>query len=282
MPDQPIAYFITFTTYGTWLHGQAPGSVDREHNRFNTPWLAPNPDQRAINRQRMAQEPYCLDEPRRRVIRVMPSWRNAGSAGGISSPCMSVPTTCTLWFRRTGIRSSSCARAKPTRANNSMMLGLTIEIANAGLPTEVRNTCGTRTQLLQLSSTRSISKASRWRFTLNQAQTTIRSGTPATIRAGAKAGAPIRAGAPAMAGAPANSGQMPIAGLPLAGLRWRSGSDTRSGSDATSSRPRSPMFPLHPSRRDLLASVPGGIFGAALASLLSRDLAGALRNRTMI
>jgi hypothetical protein len=25
----PLAYFITFTTYGAWLHGRAPGSVDR-------------------------------------------------------------------------------------------------------------------------------------------------------------------------------------------------------------------------------------------------------------
>jgi len=26
------AYLITFTTYGTWVHGDERGSVDREHN----------------------------------------------------------------------------------------------------------------------------------------------------------------------------------------------------------------------------------------------------------
>ena len=29
--DQPLAFFITFTCKGTWLHGDRRGSVDREH-----------------------------------------------------------------------------------------------------------------------------------------------------------------------------------------------------------------------------------------------------------
>jgi hypothetical protein len=33
MPHQPLAYFITFTTYGTWLHGNGAGSVDPAHNQ---------------------------------------------------------------------------------------------------------------------------------------------------------------------------------------------------------------------------------------------------------
>src|SRR6266478_1713782 len=37
--SEPVAYFITFTTYGTWLHGRAPGSVDREHNQPGTAFL---------------------------------------------------------------------------------------------------------------------------------------------------------------------------------------------------------------------------------------------------
>ena len=33
-----LAYFITFTTYGTWLPGsvKGKGSVDREHNQFES------------------------------------------------------------------------------------------------------------------------------------------------------------------------------------------------------------------------------------------------------
>jgi REP element-mobilizing transposase RayT len=64
----PLAYFISFTTYGTWLHGRAPGSVDREHNVPGTPLLPPDPAAEAANRQGLRQEPYFLDEPRRAVV----------------------------------------------------------------------------------------------------------------------------------------------------------------------------------------------------------------------
>ena len=30
----PFAYFITFTTYGTWLHGDKRKSVDPKHNQY--------------------------------------------------------------------------------------------------------------------------------------------------------------------------------------------------------------------------------------------------------
>ena len=32
-----LAYFLTWTTYGTWLHGSAKGSVEKQHNVFGTP-----------------------------------------------------------------------------------------------------------------------------------------------------------------------------------------------------------------------------------------------------
>lgn len=38
----PLAYFLTWTCHGTWLHGDSRGSVDREHNQRGTPPLAPN------------------------------------------------------------------------------------------------------------------------------------------------------------------------------------------------------------------------------------------------
>jgi hypothetical protein len=39
----PLAYFIMFRSYGTWLHGDSRGSVDRLHNTYGTPRLPPNP-----------------------------------------------------------------------------------------------------------------------------------------------------------------------------------------------------------------------------------------------
>src|SRR5258706_11602755 len=69
MADQPLAYFITFTTHGTWLHGDAPGSVDREHNQFDTPWLNPDEGKRSEMRRKMTQDAYYLDELRRKIVR---------------------------------------------------------------------------------------------------------------------------------------------------------------------------------------------------------------------
>jgi REP element-mobilizing transposase RayT len=65
----PVAYFITFTTYGTWLHGRAPGSVDRDHNVSGTPLLPPDPAAEAAHRSQLRQPPYALDAARRQVVR---------------------------------------------------------------------------------------------------------------------------------------------------------------------------------------------------------------------
>jgi len=65
-----LAYFITFTTYGTWLHGtdKGAGSVDREHNTYGMPFVAPDPEQLAKARGAMTQPPYVMDAPRRAVV----------------------------------------------------------------------------------------------------------------------------------------------------------------------------------------------------------------------
>ena len=65
----PLAYLITFRTYGTWLHGDARGSVDREHNVFGTPLLPPNPPRERAGRQRSKHAPVMLNAPQRQVAR---------------------------------------------------------------------------------------------------------------------------------------------------------------------------------------------------------------------
>jgi REP element-mobilizing transposase RayT len=66
--NQPLAYFLTFHCYGTWLQGDAPGSVDREHNELGTPFLPPDPEKRLAQEQKMAQPAYHLDDKRRRLV----------------------------------------------------------------------------------------------------------------------------------------------------------------------------------------------------------------------
>jgi REP element-mobilizing transposase RayT len=66
--NEPLAYFITFTTYGTWLHGRVTGSVDRKHNAPGTPFLSTDARLEDCRRRAMRQEPYSLDEGRRGVV----------------------------------------------------------------------------------------------------------------------------------------------------------------------------------------------------------------------
>src|SRR6185437_9663878 len=66
-----LAYFITFSTYGTWLHGteKGKGSVDRDHNGYATPFLEPDVNRQSDEKNAMVQPPYLLDEARRVVVR---------------------------------------------------------------------------------------------------------------------------------------------------------------------------------------------------------------------
>jgi hypothetical protein len=66
-----LAYFITFSTYGTWLHGtdKGNGSVDRHHNVFGTPFIAPDDQREERAADRMTDPPYVLNEPARTVVR---------------------------------------------------------------------------------------------------------------------------------------------------------------------------------------------------------------------
>jgi REP element-mobilizing transposase RayT len=68
MPSTPLAYFITFSTYGVWLHGRDVGSVDKKHNEVGTPFLPPDAEHEHSNRANMRDAPYVLDVDRRAVV----------------------------------------------------------------------------------------------------------------------------------------------------------------------------------------------------------------------
>ena len=40
--EVPLGYFVTCRAFGTWLHGDERGSVDRKHNRYGTPRIPAN------------------------------------------------------------------------------------------------------------------------------------------------------------------------------------------------------------------------------------------------
>jgi REP element-mobilizing transposase RayT len=66
--DFPLAYLITFRCYGTWLHGDDRGSLDRKHNVYGTPKIATNPAlERSDSRQRK-QTPFILGARQRKIV----------------------------------------------------------------------------------------------------------------------------------------------------------------------------------------------------------------------
>jgi len=66
--SQPLAYFITWTTYGTWLHGDERCSVDRKNNSPDTDRLPPDPRRVAIERSLMKSSPQRLSGTERAIV----------------------------------------------------------------------------------------------------------------------------------------------------------------------------------------------------------------------
>lgn len=64
----PLAYFLTWTTHGTWLPGDSRGSVDPDHNAFATPFLPPSTARRQANAQLMRLAPVVLASAERAVV----------------------------------------------------------------------------------------------------------------------------------------------------------------------------------------------------------------------
>ncbi|MBL8823721.1 MAG: hypothetical protein JNJ77_14125 [Planctomycetia bacterium] len=65
-----LAYFITFSTYGTWLPGSAKGkgSVDREHNEYGTPFVEPDPQRERWARVAMTQPAFVMSPQEREIV----------------------------------------------------------------------------------------------------------------------------------------------------------------------------------------------------------------------
>jgi len=66
--DLLLAYLISFRAYGTWLHGDSRGSIDRHNNAYGSPKHAVEDHWQAINAARMKHFPVKLDAQRRGCI----------------------------------------------------------------------------------------------------------------------------------------------------------------------------------------------------------------------
>lgn len=67
--DTPLAFFISIRTYGTWLHGDKRGSIDRFHNRYRSPYIPENRQWHRYNEARLKAKPLILGAKERKSIK---------------------------------------------------------------------------------------------------------------------------------------------------------------------------------------------------------------------
>jgi REP element-mobilizing transposase RayT len=66
--DIPLAFLITFRTYGTWLHGDERGSVNRFRNQYKSPRLPTEKKWLETNAKRLKREMVVLDATQRHCV----------------------------------------------------------------------------------------------------------------------------------------------------------------------------------------------------------------------
>ena len=66
--DSPLAYLITVRTYGTWLHGDERGSVDRFMNKFGSPRIPRRDARHVYNQSIMKFTPVLLNGDQRLAV----------------------------------------------------------------------------------------------------------------------------------------------------------------------------------------------------------------------
>jgi len=66
--NSPVGYLITFRCYGTWLHGDERGSVDRHHRSYGSPDVQPSALRRKHDRDLLKQPPVKLNSRQRPIV----------------------------------------------------------------------------------------------------------------------------------------------------------------------------------------------------------------------
>jgi REP element-mobilizing transposase RayT len=64
----PLAYLITFRSYGTWLHGDIRGSVNRSKNVYGTPRAGHEPARKDYVRALLNRKPVLLNAQMRHSV----------------------------------------------------------------------------------------------------------------------------------------------------------------------------------------------------------------------
>jgi REP element-mobilizing transposase RayT len=120
--SSPAGYLITFRCYGTWLHGDERGSVDRNHQGYGTPMLLASAQRRMHDRRLMKQPPVRLSSPRRRAVE-----------SGIRETCsLRKWSLWTVNVRKTHVHAVISANKKPAVVLTALKANATRAMREAG------------------------------------------------------------------------------------------------------------------------------------------------------
>lgn len=120
----PLAYFITIRTYGTWLHGDQRGSVDRNgKNLYGAARIPLDPVYSVTMERNMNSEPFLLNGRQRTLVET--AIRNVCSHRGFGLSAINV--------RRNHAHMVASAQAPPTSVMNAFKANATRELREAGL-----------------------------------------------------------------------------------------------------------------------------------------------------
>jgi REP element-mobilizing transposase RayT len=106
--SDPLAYFLTWHTYGSWLPGHASGSVDEEHCTFGTSFGPADAEHVAHSAAEMPHPPITLDM----------SWRSAVQAAVIEVCAYRRWKLLALHVRTTHVHAVVAAAAAPEKVLN--------------------------------------------------------------------------------------------------------------------------------------------------------------------
>lgn len=68
LQEEPLAYFITFRCYGTWLPGDARGWIDRPRQLLDSPLRSGHPGLHATAQAAMSESPFVLGSAHRAAV----------------------------------------------------------------------------------------------------------------------------------------------------------------------------------------------------------------------
>jgi REP element-mobilizing transposase RayT len=66
--DTPIAYLITFRCYGTWLHGDERGSINRFENQYLSSYHKADKNWEDFNKAKLKSDAVSLNAHQRQIV----------------------------------------------------------------------------------------------------------------------------------------------------------------------------------------------------------------------